>query len=147
MKRVELLELTASIAAAHVENNSVSVNDVSALIQGVYKALEGLSQSPKEVEATLAPAVSIRASVKPDSITCLECGKKQRTLKRHLGTTHGLTPDEYRAKWDLSANYPMVAASYSAQRSDMAKALGLGRKPGVKVVKKGGGRAKLGIRT
>lgn len=146
MNKPDLIELTASITAAHVENNNVPVSDLPNLIRNVYGALEGLLQPSSEVEPALAPAVSIRASVKPEAITCLECGAKLRTVKRHLGTNHGLTPDEYRAKWSLPESYPMVAASYSAQRSEMAKALGLGRKPGEKVAKKRAGRVKLGIK-
>ena len=125
-----LIELTASIVSAHVENNSVSVNDIPSMISGVYGALSGLGTPVMEPDAVPVPAVSIRSSVKPESITCLECGAKQRILKRHLGSVHGLTPDAYRIKWGLLTSYPMTAPAYSAQRSEMAKARGLGRKPG-----------------
>lgn len=142
METADILKLTTSIVAAHVENNTVPLNDLPALIAGVHDALRGLGEPPAVPEPAQAPAVSIRASVKPEAITCLECGQKQRTLKRHLGSAHGLTPDLYRTKWNLPASYPMVAPAYSAQRSEMAKAVGLGRKPGQKFAK----RAKLGIR-
>ncbi|RYG99762.1 MAG: transcriptional regulator [Alphaproteobacteria bacterium] len=136
-----LIELTASIVAAHVENNAVSVSDLPSMITGVYGALSGLGAPVVESEAPQVPAVSIRSSVKPSAITCLECGSKQRTLKRHLASAHGLAPDAYRQKWNLTADYPMVAPEYSAQRSSMAKARGLGRKPGEKVPAKAGKKA------
>ena len=124
-----LLTLTADIVAAHVSNNSVAVNDLPALIQNVHAALTGISGASSAPEPKPEPKVSIRSSVKPDYIVCLEDGKKFKSLKRHLATDHGLTPDEYRAKWGLPADYPMVAPSYSATRSALAKSSGLGRKP------------------
>lgn len=146
MERIQLLELTVSIVVAHAENNKVSVNDLQGVIKGVHAALADLEKAPASVAAKPVPAVSIKASVKPESITCLECGKKQRTLKRHLGTNHGLTPAEYRTKWGLADSYPMVAPAYSAQRSEMAKAIGLGRKRGQKSTAPAR-KSKLGIRT
>ena len=122
-----LLTLTADIVAAHVSNNSVAVNDLPQLIQNVHSALTGISGSRAAPEARPEPKVSIRASIKPDYIVCLEDGKKQKMLKRHLMTNHGMTPDEYRQKWGLGADYPMVAPNYAAQRSKLAKAIGLGR--------------------
>jgi len=122
-----LLTLTADIVAAHVSNNSVAVNDLPNLIQNVHQALSGISARPAREEKP-EPKVSIRASVKPDSITCLECGKKQKMLKRHLMTNHGMTPGDYRQKWGLSSDYPMVAPNYAEQRRTLAKSIGLGTK-------------------
>lgn len=123
-----LLTLTADIVAAHVSNNSVAVNDLPNLIQNVHSALMGISSSATAAEAKPEPKVSIRSSVKPDYIVCLEDGKKQKMLKRHLMTNHGLTPDEYRQKWGLPADYPMVAPNYAEQRRTLAKSIGLGTK-------------------
>ena len=124
-----LITLTSDIVAAHVSNNSVGVEEVPALIQNVYGALAGLGAAP-QVESKPEPAVSIRASVKNDHIVCLEDGKKMKMLKRHLTTDHGLTPVEYRARWGLPADYPMVAPDYAEKRRVLAKEIGLGRKPG-----------------
>ena len=126
MNDMTLLEFTASIVAATVENNRISTNDVAGLIVSVHDALAKLS-SPKVAEAPI-PAVSVRSSVKPDSLTCLECGAVQKALKRHLGNSHGLTPAEYRTKWSLPASYPMVAPNASAARSAASVARGFGRK-------------------
>lgn len=123
-----LLTLTADIVAAHVSNNSVAVNDLPNLIQNVHQALTGISGSKLETEEKASPAVSIRSSVKPDSITCLECGQKQKMLKRHLSTAHNTTPAEYRQKFNLASNYPMVAPNYAEQRRTLAKSIGLGTK-------------------
>jgi len=133
MSNAELLTLTADIVAAHVSNNSVSSADLPRAISTVYGALAGLSAPVAAPVEAQAPAVSVKSSVKPDAITCLECGAKQKTLKRHIGTAHDLAPDQYRAKWGLPASYPMVAPNYAAARSEMAKRIGLGRKPGTKV--------------
>jgi len=123
-----LLTLTADIVAAHVSNNSVAVNDLPTLISNVHAALTGISGTQAAPEEKLEPKVSIRSSIKPDSITCVECGKKQKMLKRHLMTNHGLTTGEYRQKWGLSADYPMVAPNYAEQRRTLAKSIGLGTK-------------------
>ena len=123
-----LLTLTADIVAAHVSNNSVAVNDLPTLIQNVHSALASISSSGSAPEAKPEPKVSIRASVKPEYIVCLEDGKKQKMLKRHLMTNHGMTPDEYRQKWGLAADYPMVAPNYAEQRRALAKSIGLGTK-------------------
>ena len=123
-----LLTLTADIVAAHVSNNSVAVNDLPNLIQNVHGALTGISSSSSAPEARPEPKVSIRSSIKPDYIVCLEDGKKQKMLKRHLMTNHGMTPDEYRQKWGLAADYPMVAPNYAEQRRTLAKSIGLGTK-------------------
>ena len=134
-----LLTLTADIVAAHVSNNSVAVNDLPNLIQNVHTALTGISSNRSTPEVKEDPAVSVRSSVKPDYIVCLEDGKKQKMLKRHLMTNHGMTPDEYRQKWGLSADYPMVAPNYAEQRRTLAKSIGLGTKR-----RKTRGRAKAG---
>ncbi len=123
-----LLTLTADIVAAHVSNNSVAVNDLPTLIQNVHEALSGISGGAAVPEEKLEPKVSIRSSVKPDYIVCLEDGKKQKMLKRHLMTNHGMTPAEYRQKWGLPADYPMVAPNYAEQRRTLAKSIGLGTK-------------------
>jgi len=123
-----LITLTADIVSAHVSNNSVAVNDLPTLIQNVHNALSGLGGSKEEPEAKPEPAVSIRSSIKPDYIVCLEDGKKLKMLKRHLMTHYQMTPDEYRQKWGLSAEYPMVAPNYAEQRRTLAKKIGLGTK-------------------
>ena len=123
-----LLTLTADIVAAHVSNNSVAVNDLPNLIQNVHSALSGISLSRSAPEPRPDPKVPIRSSVKPDFIVCLECGKKQKMLKRHLTTNHDMNPDEYRQKWGLSNDYPMVAPNYAEQRRTLAKSIGLGTK-------------------
>jgi predicted transcriptional regulator len=130
-KAETLITLTSDIVAAHVSNNSVSVDEVPALIQNVYGALSGLDSVPA-VEVRPDPAVSIRSSIKADHIVCLEDGKKMKMLKRHLMTDHGLTPAEYRTRWGLAADYPMVAPDYAEKRRVLAKQIGLGRKPGQK---------------
>ncbi len=127
-----LITLTSDIVAAHVSNNSVSVGDLSVLISNVYTALSSLGQAAPAPEVLPEPAVSIRSSVKPDHIVCLEDGKKLKMLKRHLMTHYNLTPDQYRARWGLAADYPMVAPNYAEKRRELAKKIGLGRKPGVK---------------
>lgn len=123
-----LLTLTADIVAAHVSNNSVAVNDLPNLIQNVHTALSGISAAAPAAEEKPQPAVSVRSSVKPDTITCLECGQKQKMLKRHLSTAHGQTPAEYRQRFGLAADYPMVAPNYAEQRRTLAKSIGLGTK-------------------
>jgi predicted transcriptional regulator len=125
-----LITLTADIVAAHVSNNSVAVSDVSTLIGNVHAALAGLSGTAAAPEIVLEPAVPVRNSVKRDYIVCLDDGKKLKMLKRHLMTHYGMTPDDYRAKWGLPADYPMVAPAYVEQRRELAKAIGLGRAPG-----------------
>src|SRR3954454_19295500 len=123
-----LLTLTADIVAAHVSNNSVAVNDLPNLIQNVHGALLGISGSNAAPEPKPEPKVSIRSSIKPDFIVCLEDGKKLKMLKRHLMTHYQMTPDEYRQKWGLNADYPMVAPNYAEQRRTLAKKIGLGTK-------------------
>lgn len=123
-----LITLTADIVSAHVSNNSVAVSDLPALIQNVHGALNALGSETKEPEPKQEPAVSIRSSIKPDYIVCLEDGKKLKMLKRHLMTHYSMTPDEYRQKWGLNADYPMVAPNYAEQRRTLAKKIGLGTK-------------------
>ena len=135
-KAETLITLTSEIVAAHVSNNSVSVDEMTALISNVYSALTNLEGEGAQIEDRPDPVVSVRASVKKDHIVCLDCGKKMKVLKRHLSAEHGMTPNEYRQRWDLGPDYPMVAPNYAATRSDMAKKLGLGRKPGEKRVTK-----------
>ena len=121
-----LITLTADIVSAHVSNNSVAVNDLPNLIQNVHTALIGLGNAPEVPQAKQEPAVSIRSSIKPDYIVCLEDGKKLKMLKRHLKTAYNMTPEEYRDRWGLPADYPMVAPNYAKQRSKLAKQIGLG---------------------
>jgi predicted transcriptional regulator len=122
------ITLTADIVAAHVSNNSVSVNDLPALIANVHGALSKLDQPAAAPTIKQEPAVSIRTSIKPDYVVCLEDGKKLKMLKRHLMTHYQMTPDQYRAKWGLPADYPMVAPNYAEQRRTLAKKIGLGTK-------------------
>jgi predicted transcriptional regulator len=123
----QLVELTADIVAAHVSNNSVSVGDIANLVQQVHQALASLGETQAAPEPQKKePVVSVRASVKPDYIVCMECGKKQKTLKRHLQSAHGMSPNEYRKDYGLPDTYPMVAPQYAEMRRDMAKAIGLG---------------------
>jgi predicted transcriptional regulator len=132
-----LITLTADIVAAHVSNNSVAVNDLPLLIQNVHGALAGLNGKPAAPEAKPEPKVPIRSSIKPDFLICLEDGKKLKMLKRHLMTHYNMTPDQYRQKWGLAADYPMVAPNYAEQRRTLAKSIGLGTKR-----KRGGRTAK-----
>jgi predicted transcriptional regulator len=122
-----LLTLTADIVAAHVSNNSVAVNDLPTLIANVHQALSGIT-TRATVEEKPQPKVSVRSSIKPDYVVCLECGQKQKMLKRHLSTAHGMNPGEYREKYGLSSDYPMVAPNYAEQRRTLAKSIGLGTK-------------------
>ncbi|HEX9932434.1 MAG TPA: MucR family transcriptional regulator [Allosphingosinicella sp.] len=123
-----IVSLTADIVAAHVSNNSVAVNDLPVLIQNVHNALAGLGKVQEEPPVKQEPAVSVRSSIKPDYVVCLEDGLKMKMLKRHLMTDHGLTPDQYRQKWGLGPDYPMVAPNYAEQRRTLAKKIGLGTK-------------------
>ncbi|MXO90694.1 MucR family transcriptional regulator [Pontixanthobacter aquaemixtae] len=127
-----LITLTSDVVAAHVSNNQVDGAELPSLITSVFGALAALGQDEDPAEILPDPAVSIRASVKKDHIVCLDCGKKMKMLKRHLMTEHGMTIDEYKARWGLGADYPMVAPNYAETRRDLAKKIGLGRKPGQK---------------
>ena len=128
--QIELLALTADIVAAHVAHNRVTVGELTDLINKVHGALAGLGETTEPVAADQKPAVSVRASIKPDHLVCLEDGKKLTMLKRYLRTNYDMTPQEYRAKWKLPADYPMVAPDYAEKRRTLAKAIGLGRKRG-----------------
>jgi predicted transcriptional regulator len=128
----ELIELTAGIASAYVENNTVAAGDLPALIQSIHQALAGVGAPVVVAEVSKIPAVSIKKSLGDDFLICLEDGRKFKSLKRHLRTKYNLSPEDYRAKWGLPKTYPMVAPSYAASRSALAKQMGLGlggRKP------------------
>lgn len=123
-----LIEMTTSVVVAYLSNNNVASSQIGDVIQAVHGALKGLAGGRREPEPEpLRPAVPIRKSVTPEYIVCLEDGKQLKMLKRHLRTTYGMTPEEYRAKWGLPADYPMVAPNYAQQRSEFAKKIGLGR--------------------
>lgn len=126
-KSEDLLALTAQIVAAHVSNNPVPLGDLPGLIHQVHQALRGV-RTPPAVGARREPVVPIKKSVTPDYIVCLEDGKKLKMLKRHLKTAYNLTPEQYRERWELPPDYPMVAPNYAKQRSQLARDLGLGTK-------------------
>jgi predicted transcriptional regulator len=123
-----LVTLTADIAAEYLGNNNVAVSDIELVIQNIYRGLSRLSPSTPAPAPKQEPAVSVRASIKPDYIVCLEDGKKLKMLKRHLMTHYQMTPEQYRQKWNLPADYPMVAPNYAEQRRSLAKKIGLGTK-------------------
>ena len=127
--RNELLALTAEIVSAYVGNNALDTGAVPEVIAAVFAKLGELAIDEKPLPETLTPAVPIKRSVTDDYIVCLEDGKKLKMLKRHLMTAYGMTPEEYRAKWGLKPDYPMVAPTYAAKRQELAKKIGLGRKP------------------
>ncbi len=140
-EKFDILGATVDIVSAHVSNNSVAIGDIAGFIRTVHGSLEALQNGgAAEPEAALVPAVSIRNSVKPNYIVCLEDGKKMQMLKRYLRTHFDMSPEEYRAKWGLPSDYPMVAPAYSEKRKDLALKIGLGkngakrggRKPGPK---------------
>ncbi len=135
----ELMRMTAEIVASYLSRNPVAAERLPDLIGAVHDSLKNVERKPEIVEEQpLKPAVSVRKSVQPEYIICLEDGKKLKMLKRHLRTTYDMTPDEYRVKWGLPPDYPMVAPNYAAQRSDFAKRIGLGRSA------RNGGRRKAG---
>ena len=139
----QILSLTAQIVSAHVAANDVSVDQLPRLIRDVYQALAKVGQAPAE-PIKPEPAVAAKKSVFADHIVCLDCGHGFKMLKRHLSTDHQMTPDQYRAKWDLPPSYPMVAADYAATRSKLAKESGLGRKIEAPPPPKKRGRPKKG---
>lgn len=124
---IDILRMTSDVVASYVRNNTVSGEELPGIIQTVHESLMDLKNGSPGAGEAPKPAVSIKKSITPDHIVCLEDGKKLKMLKRYLRTTHGMTPEEYRAKWGLSSDYPMVAPNYAAQRSAFAKKIGLGR--------------------
>src|SRR5215471_16003126 len=140
-----VLRLTAQIVAAHVEHNAVQAEALPGLIEKVYQTLRDVGQTPAE-PARPAPAVPIKQSVKPDYIVCLEDGKRLKMLKRHLMTAYKMTPAQYRTRWGLPADYPMVAPSYAKVRSSLAKKIGLGRKSPSLTARRRGPKAAQGGR-
>lgn len=131
-----VLELSAMVVAAYVQHNSVPQAELVGLIERTHGALAGLGKEPPPAPVeTLAPAVPIKKSITPDWIICLEDGKKFKSLKRHLNSKYGMTPEQYRGKWGLPADYPMVAPAYAEARSNLAKSMGLGRKAAAVPVK------------
>jgi predicted transcriptional regulator len=136
----ELLRMTAEVVASYVRQNPVAADRLPELINSVHDSLKGANgqASAPQPEQPAKPAVPVRKSINPDYLVCLEDGKKLKMLKRHLRTTYNMSPDEYRAKWGLPPDYPMVAPNYAAQRSDFAKRIGLGRSA------RGGGRRRAG---
>jgi predicted transcriptional regulator len=138
-EKSEVIEMTADIVSAYVGNNSVTAADLPALIQSVHRALAGISTGSDVAEAApKEPAVPIRRSITPDFLICLEDGRKFKSLKRHLRTKYNMSPEEYRAKWGLPKDYPMVAPNYAKARSDLAKQMGLGQ--GGRAARGAGGR-------
>jgi predicted transcriptional regulator len=128
LKSDDILKLATEIVAAYVSNNPIPVSEVPAMIKSVHSTLGGLGGGlPGEAPTAQKPAIPVKRSVNPDYIVCLEDGKKLKMLKRYLRSNYGMTPEEYRAKWGLPADYPMVAPNYAAQRSEFAKKIGLGR--------------------
>jgi predicted transcriptional regulator len=132
VEKGELLALTTEIVSSHLANNTLAAAELPELIQMVFRKLADLAGDADVPAEELVPAVPIKKSVTDDYIVCLEDGKKLKMLKRHLATAYGLTPEDYRAKWGLKADYPMVAPNYAAKRQALAKQIGLGRKPKVK---------------
>jgi predicted transcriptional regulator len=127
--KAEIIEMTADIVSAYVGNNSVSAGELSTLIGSVHRALSGVAGGVAEPEAPAAkePAVPVKKSIAPDYLVCLEDGRKFKSLKRHLRTKYNMSPEDYRAKWGLPKDYPMVAPNYAKARSDLAKQMGLGQ--------------------
>lgn len=130
MEHETLINLTVGIVSAHVSNNSVVAGDVPGLIEAVYGSLASVGKPAPVAAEKPDPAISIRASVKSNAIACLECGERKKLLKRHLSVHHGLSVSDYRAKWNLGPDYPLVAPDYAAVRKALAIKIGLGRKPG-----------------
>jgi len=129
VSRVDVLRMTVDIVAAYISRNPLEASQISDVIHRVFETLAGLSANPvADKSATRPPAVPVRRSVMADYIVCLEDGRKLKMLKRHLKTAYNLTPDEYRSRWNLPSDYPMVAPNYAQRRSDFAKKIGLGRK-------------------
>jgi predicted transcriptional regulator len=135
MEKPVLIELTAEIVSNYVANNNVAADELPSVIEKIHAAVSSLGEAEQAPEEKM-PVVSVRASVKPDYIVCLECGKRQKVLRRHLQIGHGMTPEEYRKDYGLPGSYPMVAPNYSERRRALAKQVGFGRKKGPAPVKK-----------
>jgi len=126
--KAEVIEMTADIVSAYVSNNSLNAAELPNIIQSVHRALSGITGGEQPVEAApKEPAVPVKKSITPDYLVCLEDGRKFKSLKRHLRTKYNMSPEEYRAKWNLAKDYPMVAPNYARARSDLAKQMGLGQ--------------------
>ena len=136
IERSEILQLTSDIVSSHVSNNPVPTGDLPDFIEAIFKKLDTLANEPEEEPVEeLKPAVPIKKSITPDHIICLEDGKKLKMLKRHLKTSYNLTPEEYRERWGLASDYPMVAPNYAAKRQELAKKIGLGRNRAITAAK------------
>lgn len=144
MSNTDLVSMTGKIVASYVRSNQIAVNDLPNLIRIVHQSLSGTGKPAAPEPVELRPAVPIKKSVTPEYIVCLEDGKKLKMLKRYLRTAYGMTPDDYRRKWGLPADYPMTAPNYAEQRSAFAKSIGLGKKADqpAKPARRGRGRAK-----
>ncbi|MEL7464832.1 MAG: MucR family transcriptional regulator [Pseudomonadota bacterium] len=129
LDRAELLALTSEIISSHVSNNAVNQTELPSMIETVFGTLQGLAEPVAEEEPVPEPAVPIKKSVTDEYLICLENGKKLKMLKRHLSTAFDMTPEEYRTRWGLPSDYPMVAPAYARKRQELAKKIGLGRKP------------------
>ena len=127
-EQISKLELTVSIVSAYVSKNSIPMSNLPDLVNSVHETLAKLSGSPSVSSAPLVPAVPVKKSITPDYLVSLEDGRKLKSLKRHLSTRYGMTPEQYRSKWGLPADYPMVAPNYAQTRSNLARTMGLGRK-------------------
>ena len=127
MSDPKFIELTANIVSAYVRNHSVPVGDIPGLISQIHSALSRVSSGADLASEPLKPAIAVKKSITPEHLVCLEDGKKFKSLKRHLRTQYNMTPEQYREKWDLPADYPMVAPNYAAARSELAKQMGLGQ--------------------
>jgi predicted transcriptional regulator len=138
LDRGQLLKLTSEIVAAYVSSHPVAPTELEVIIGSVAGSLAEVGNRPKAILARPEPAVPVRQSLGRDHLICLVCGKKQRTLKRHLAVRHQLSPADYRGRYDLRSDYPLVAPSYAAQRSEMARRIGLGRKPALAAPRKRG---------
>ena len=136
LDRSETLALTADIVAAFVSNNSVPADQLQELLSNTFQTLNGLSGTPQEEEVQQKPAVPVKKSITDDYLVCLEDGKKLKMLKRYLRTQYNMSPEDYRRKWNLPADYPMVAPNYAKRRSEFAKQIGLGTQGGRKTTKK-----------
>ena len=128
MEQASIVNLTAEIVSSYVANNRVAVEEVPKVVMEVHAALAALGQPQEGPPEEKVPVVSVRASVKPEYIVCMECGKKQKMLKRHLQSAHGMSPEQYRKDYGLPADYPLVAPNYSERRRDLANEIGLGRR-------------------